>query len=62
MPKITADITKLKEKKNSETDANRMQAYREESDPLFFKAHRGEIELQEWSDKIQEIKQRFPKV
>lgn len=62
MPKITADITKLKEKKNSEIDANRIKAYREESDPLFFKAQRGEIELQEWTDKVQEIKQRFPKV
>lgn len=62
MPKITADITKLKEKKNSEIDANRIQAYRAESDPLFFKAQRGEIELQEWTDKVQEIKQRFPKV
>lgn len=62
MSKITADITKLKEKKNSEIDSNRIQAYREESDPLFFKAQRGEIELQEWTDKVQEIKQRFPKV
>lgn len=62
MAKITADLEKIKEKKNSEVEKDRAEAYRLESDPLFFKAQRGEIELQEWTDKVQEIKQRFPKV
>ena len=39
----------------------RAEAYRDEADPLFFKAQRGEIEQQVWLDKIAEIKQRLPK-
>jgi hypothetical protein len=39
---------------------NRARAYREEADPLFFKAQRGEIEQQEWLDKVAEIQQRYP--
>ena len=38
----------------------RLKAYQEESDPLFFKYQRGEAEKQEWLDKIQEIKDRYP--
>lgn len=47
---------------NSLAENSRAAAYREESDPLFFKAQRGEATQQEWLDKIQEIKNRFPKV
>jgi hypothetical protein len=39
---------------------NRKQAYIDESDPLFFKWQRGEIDKQVWLDKVTEIKQRFP--
>ena len=39
---------------------NRAEAYREESDPLFFKAQRGEATNEEWLAKVQEIKNRFP--
>jgi hypothetical protein len=35
-------------------------AYRTESDPLFFKAQRGEATHQEWLDKVAEIKARYP--
>lgn len=42
-------------------DALRRQAYREESDPLFFKAQRGEGDQQVWLNKIAEIKTRYPK-
>ena len=35
-------------------------AYFEESDPLFFKAQRGEATLQQWLDKVAEIKARYP--
>jgi hypothetical protein len=62
MAKITVDINKIKEKRNTEAEQKRLDAYRTESDPLFFKAQRGEIELQEWTDKVLEIKQRFPKL
>jgi hypothetical protein len=38
----------------------RQHAYTTESDPLFFKSQRGEVTLQEWKDKVEEIKARFP--
>lgn len=44
---------------NAIHDANRKEAYREESDPLFFKWQRGEATQQEWLDKVNEIKQRW---
>lgn len=36
-------------------------AYKEESDPLFFKWQRGDATEQEWLDKVAEIKQRYPR-
>lgn len=41
-------------------DRLRADAYREESDPLFFKAQRGEATMQQWLDKVAEIKARYP--
>jgi len=38
----------------------RAAAYVAESDALFFKCRRGEIEEQVWLDKVAEIKNRFP--
>lgn len=35
-------------------------AYVEEADPLFFKVQRGEATLEEWQEKIAEIKVRYP--
>jgi hypothetical protein len=43
-----------------EQKRNRMNAYMQESDPLFFKVQRGEATLEEWNQKIEEIRQRFP--
>jgi hypothetical protein len=40
---------------------NRRAAYIAEADPLFFKAQRGEATMEEWQEKVAEIKQRFPK-
>jgi hypothetical protein len=40
-------------------ESNKKEAYREESDPLFFKWQRGEATQQEWLDKVNEIKQRW---
>ena len=44
----------------AQVEAQRAEAYRNESDPLFFKAQRGEATLQEWLDKVSEIKLRYP--
>jgi hypothetical protein len=43
-------------------DELRKFAYREESDPLFFKWQRGEATKEEWQTKIVEIKNRYPKL
>jgi hypothetical protein len=42
------------------TTSLRAEAYRNESDSLFFKAQRGESTQEEWLNKINEIKQRYP--
>lgn len=41
-------------------DAARQAAYRAEADPVFFKAQRGEATMQQWREKIEEIKARYP--
>jgi hypothetical protein len=61
MSLIKVDQTKVAELKAAEAEANRKAAYIAEADPLFFKAQRGEATLQEWQDKIAEIKARYPK-
>jgi|APGre2960657404_1045060.scaffolds.fasta_scaffold06790_4 hypothetical protein len=38
---------------------NKAEAYRTESDPIFFKWQRGEATQQEWLDKVAEIKLRW---
>jgi hypothetical protein len=38
----------------------RVEAYRNESDPIFFKYQRDEATKEEWLDKIAEIKARYP--
>jgi hypothetical protein len=49
------------ERKVQEAEDSRRNAYTTESDPLFFKAQRGEATMQEWENKVAEIKERFPK-
>jgi hypothetical protein len=44
----------------AQVEAQRAKAYRNESDPLFFKSQRGEATHQEWLDKVAEIKARYP--
>jgi len=53
--------TEKKEAELQRVENNRRKAYRNESDPLFLKWQRGEATEQEWLDKIEEIKERFPK-
>ena len=43
-----------------EQQANRQDAYAAEADPIFFKYQRGEATEQEWLDKIEEIRERYP--
>lgn len=54
--------TAIVEYENTIAGYNRAAAYKEESDPLFFKWQRGEATEQEWLDKVNEIKLRYPKV
>jgi len=44
---------------NREMKAARATAYREVSDPLFFKAQRGEATMEEWLAKVAEIKTQY---
>jgi|TARA_B100001939_G_scaffold15059_1_gene12820 hypothetical protein len=43
-----------------EAQMNRRVAYKAESDPLFYKWKRGEILKAVWTDKVAEIKARYP--
>jgi len=61
MSLIKLDQTKVAELKAVEAESNRKAAFIAEADPLFFKAQRGEATLQEWQDKVSEIKARYPK-
>jgi hypothetical protein len=45
--------------KDAENEQLRLEAYRNESDPLFFKYQRDEIQKQIWLDKVAEIKARY---
>jgi hypothetical protein len=56
------EIAERKAELNAQADRNRINAYREESDPIFFKWQRGEATEQEWLDKIAEIKARYPDI
>ena len=59
---VTAEIQRLQPIKAVEqAERNRQAAYIAESDPLFFKAQRGEATMEEWQAKVAEIKTRFPK-
>jgi hypothetical protein len=47
---------------NNQANFDRRNAYVAESDPLFFKAQRGDGTMAEWEAKVAEIKARYPKV
>jgi len=54
------EIEQRKAEQRANIQAQRANAYREEADPLFFQAQRGEATLEEWSAKVQEIRVRYP--
>jgi hypothetical protein len=43
-----------------QSQQQRAAAYATEADPLFFKAQRGEVSMDDWTAKVEEIRQRFP--
>lgn len=49
-----------KDRHNEEAKRQRAAAYAIETDSLFFKSQRGEATVQEWQNKVAEIKARFP--
>lgn len=54
-------LAKKEEERLLRIQSLRASAYKEEADPLFFKAQRGEATQQEWLNKVAEIKTRYPK-
>ena len=59
--KIIKKESIVEKERLEEVKNNRLNAYRDESDPLFFQYKRGEATKQHWLDKVEEIRQRFPK-
>jgi hypothetical protein len=43
-----------------QVNAQRLSAYQNESDPIFFEYQRGEATEQAWKDKVTEIQERYP--
>lgn len=60
-PKTEEDIASEIANHNIEMDRRRAEAYKNESDPIFFKWQRNEATEEEWLTKVTEIKERFPK-
>lgn len=54
-----AEIEYREQKALQSLESMRSEAYRNESDPLFFKWQRNEATKQEWLDKVAEIKTRW---
>lgn len=48
------------DRENMANKALREEAYKKESDKIFFKWQRGEATQEEWLDKVNEIKARYP--
>lgn len=45
---------------NAEQEQNRLKAYQEQSDPIFFLFQRGEATEEEWKEEIEKVKQQYP--
>ena len=60
---VSASDSEIEQRKTDQIESikqQRAEAYTEETDPLFFKAQRGEATIEEWSAKIEEIRNRYP--
>lgn len=53
------EIEYRQQKELKALESRKLEDYRNESDPIFFKWQRGEATEQEWLDKVAEIKQRW---
>ena len=51
-----------KESVNEAARQNRAREYREVTDALFFKAQRGEIPVEDWTNAVAAVKNKFPYV
>jgi hypothetical protein len=59
-PADPEEVEQRRAEQRANIQAKRAAAYRDEADPLFFKAERGEGTKAEWEAKVQEIRDRFP--
>jgi len=59
-PTVDAYLQAQKDAENAEQRKKRGDAYREQADPIFFKAQRGEATIDEWQAKVEQIKARYP--
>lgn len=55
-----APVPEVSPSTKADQEVARAEAYRTESDPIFFMAQRGEATMDEWTSKIAEIKVRYP--
>ena len=55
-----AAVIVAKEQALATAQRNRASAYAAEADPLFFKAQRGEVSMDDWTAKVEEIRTRYP--
>ena len=54
-------VTRVAEHKTQEELKRlRESAYKKETDGLYFKSERGEVDVSEWLDAVQEIHERYP--
>ena len=60
LPPPPPTAAEIADAQRARAEAARAQAYAAEADPLFFKAQRGEVALQDWIDKVAEIRARYP--
>ena len=56
----STDDARRAEQAAAAVEQARRAAFAESSDPLFFKWQRGEATEQEWLDKVQQIRERYP--
>ena len=55
-----AAVIVAREQALASAQRNRAAAYAAEADPLFFKAQRGEVSMDDWTAKVEEIRARYP--
>ncbi|MEI2419702.1 hypothetical protein V6O07_05465, partial [Arthrospira platensis SPKY2] len=54
------EVARRLEEAREQVRHQRVEAYRTEADPLFFKAERGKGTKAEWENKVEEIRARYP--